>query len=212
VSQCFGYDPCLFRHSVHLQCKCDFQLAGFYPCFKMSCYGGPHFSYAGWRVGCACDRWWLFSLLWLLCLGHICFDLPCCFSGLYLSSGGVDSFVEFGAWFDLSWFEGELVIRFGFRGSMVSCIEKPRVLVTTLLSSELDGCHPYGLVWGGAYDLPGFEGELVLFLYIVYFTFLLHFLCTHLSHIASHVILACICLIMLIIVLGLVLMRCEPFC
>jgi hypothetical protein len=38
------------------------------------------------------------------------------------------------------------VIRFGFRGSMVSCIEKPRVFVTTLLSSELDGCHPYALV------------------------------------------------------------------
>jgi hypothetical protein len=128
----------------------------------MSCYGGPHFSYAGWRVGCACDRWWLFSLLWLLCLGHICFDLPCCFSGLYLSSGGVGSFVEFGAWFDLPWFEGELVIRFGFRGSMVSCIEKPRILVTTLLSSELDVCHLYDLVWGGACDLPWFEGELVL--------------------------------------------------
>jgi hypothetical protein len=38
--------------------------------------------------------------------------------------------------------------------------------------------------------------------YIVYFTFLLHFLHTHLSHFASDVILACICLIMLIIVLG----------
>jgi hypothetical protein len=38
------------------------------------------------------------------------------------------------------------VFRLGFRGSMDFCIEKPRVLVTTLLSSELDGCHPYGLV------------------------------------------------------------------
>jgi hypothetical protein len=37
---------------------------------------------------------------------------------------------------------------------------------------------------------------------IIYFAFLLHFLHTHLSHFASHVILACICLIMLIIVLG----------
>jgi hypothetical protein len=38
------------------------------------------------------------------------------------------------------------VIRFGFRGSMIFCIEKPHVLVTTLLSLELDVCHPYGLV------------------------------------------------------------------
>jgi hypothetical protein len=48
-----------------------------------------------------------------------------------------------------------------------------------------------------------FKGELVLvpcILYILFF--LLHFLHTHLSHFASHVILACICLIMLIIVLG----------
>jgi hypothetical protein len=48
-----------------------------------------------------------------------------------------------------------------------------------------------------------FEGELVLLPCILYiFSFLLHFLHTHLSHMASHVILACICLIMLIIVLG----------
>jgi hypothetical protein len=57
-----------------------------------------------------------------------------------------------------------------------------------------------------------FEGELVICLglrgsqcfgvYIVYFALLLHFLHTHLSHVASHVILAFICLIMLIIVLG----------
>jgi hypothetical protein len=45
-----------------------------------------------------------------------------------------------------------------------------------------------------------FEGELVL--YLVYFVFLLHFLHTHLSHFASPIILACICLIMLITVLG----------
>jgi hypothetical protein len=45
-----------------------------------------------------------------------------------------------------------------------------------------------------------FEGELIL--YFVYFTFLLHFLHTHLSHFASPVILACICLIMLITVIG----------
>jgi hypothetical protein len=87
ASQCFGYDPCLFRHCVHLQCRCDFQFAGFYPYFEMSCYGGPHFSCCGWRMSCACDRCWLFSLLWLLCLNHMRFDLLCCFSGLCLSCG-----------------------------------------------------------------------------------------------------------------------------
>jgi hypothetical protein len=45
--------------------------------------------------------------------------------------------------------------------------------------------------------------------YIVYFAFPLHLLHTHLSHLASPVILACICLIMLIIVVGSVVMRCE---
>jgi hypothetical protein len=63
-----------------------------------------------------------------------------------------------------------------------------------------------------ATHIAWFEGELVICLglrgswcfgvYIVYFSFLLHFLYTHLSHFASHVILACIYLIMLIIVLG----------
>jgi hypothetical protein len=63
-----------------------------------------------------------------------------------------------------------------------------------------------------ATHMARFEGELVICLglrgsrcfgvYIVYFALLLHFLHTHLSHFASNVILACICLIMLIIVLG----------
>jgi hypothetical protein len=48
------------------------------------------------------------------------------------------SFVEFGAQFDLPWFEGEVVIHLGFKGGIVFCIEKPRVLITTLLNSELD--------------------------------------------------------------------------
>jgi hypothetical protein len=49
-----------------------------------------------------------------------------------------------------------------------------------------------------AIHLAWFEGELVLLPCIfVYFTFLLHFCYTHLSHFVSHVILACICLIML---------------
>jgi hypothetical protein len=47
-----------------------------------------------------------------------------------------------------------------------------------------------------------FEGGVgAIALYIVYFIFLLYFLHTHLSHVASHVILACICLIMFITVL-----------
>jgi hypothetical protein len=63
-----------------------------------------------------------------------------------------------------------------------------------------------------AIHMAWFEGELIIFLglrgswcfsvYIVYFAFLLHFLHTYLSHFASHVILACICLIMLITMLG----------
>jgi hypothetical protein len=54
--------------------------------------------------------------------------------------------------------------------------------------------------------LPGgdwFEGELVIcFIYLYIFIFLLHFFHTHLSRLASPVILACISSIMLIIVLG----------
>jgi uncharacterized membrane protein (DUF485 family) len=48
-----------------------------------------------------------------------------------------------------------------------------------------------------------FEGELVIyFVYLYLFTFLLHFLHTHLNHLASPIILAYICSIMLITVLG----------
>jgi hypothetical protein len=53
-----------------------------------------------------------------------------------------------------------------------------------------------------AIHMAWFKGELVLYLVYCIFAFLLHFLRTHLSHFASPVILACICLIMLIIVLG----------
>jgi hypothetical protein len=52
-------------------------------------------------------------------------------------------------------------------------------------------CHPYGL-----------RGSWCFFLYIVYFSFLLYFPHTHLSHFVSPVILAYICSIMLITVLG----------
>jgi hypothetical protein len=65
------------------------------------------------------------------------------------------------------------------------------------------------LCCGGGGDLvftitmDWFEGELVICLVYVYlFSFQLHFLHTHLSYFASPVILACICLIILIIVLG----------
>jgi hypothetical protein len=47
-----------------------------------------------------------------------------------------------------------------------------------------------------------FEGELVFLPYIIYFAFLLYFLHTHISHLSSHVILSCICLIMSITMLG----------
>jgi hypothetical protein len=54
-----------------------------------------------------------------------------------------------------------------------------------------------------AIPMVWFEGELVICLvYLHLFTFLLHFLHTHLSHFASPIILACICLIMLITMLG----------
>jgi hypothetical protein len=64
------------------------------------------------------------------------------------------------------------------------------------------------LLWGGgglvfSILMAWFEEEFVLYLIYLYsFVFLLHFLHTHLSHFASPVILACICLIMLITVLG----------
>jgi hypothetical protein len=54
--------------------------------------------------------------------------------------------IEFDAWFDLSWFEGELVICLGFRGVWSFAIEKPHVLVAALFSFELGIRHPCGLV------------------------------------------------------------------
>jgi hypothetical protein len=153
--------------------------------FEMSYTCDPHFSCCGWRVGFSCYHWWLFSLLWLLCVGHMCFDLLCWFSGLCLSWG---------------W----RLVCFALASEGVWLFVL-RNLVVWLLPSWVGNwcCHPYGLVWGrvGAFSL-----------YIVYFAFLLHFPRTHLSHFASHVILACICLIMPITVLGWVVMRCEPFC
>jgi hypothetical protein len=85
------------------------------------------------------------------------------------------------------------VIHLGFRGSMIFCIEKPCVLFAALQSFELVVCLPYGLIGGGACALS-------CMIYTI--AFLLHFLHTHLSHLASPVILAGICLIMLITVVG----------
>jgi hypothetical protein len=197
--------PILFHHGVRLRCRCDFQLVDFYPYFEMSCCGGPLFPCCRWWVGYAYDRWWLFSLslLWLLCLSHMCFDLPCCFSGLYLSSGGVG---VFGWIWRLVWF----ALGSGGVWSFVL-----RNLVLFLLPSWV-----WKLVF--AIRMTWFEVELVIciglrgswwfIMYIVYFVFFLHFLHSHLSHFASLVILACIFSIMLINVLGWVVMRCEPFC
>jgi hypothetical protein len=62
------------------------------------------------------------------------------------------------------------------------------------------------LICGGNWCLPSawlvLRGSCCFFLYIVYFAFLLLFLYTHLGHVASPVIVACICLIMFITVLG----------
>jgi hypothetical protein len=53
-----------------------------------------------------------------------------------------------------------------------------------------------------AIPMAWFEGEIMICLVYLYpFTFLLHFLHTHLSYFASPVILACICLILFITML-----------
>jgi hypothetical protein len=186
----------------------------------MSCPCDPHFSYCGWRVGFVCDHWLFLLLLWLLCLGHMHFDLLCCLSGLCLSwglskliwwnivfstSGGVDVFYWVWRLIWLPWFEWELVIRLGFRRSIVFCHWE--TLSFGCCPLELENlCLPS--IWLG---LSG-SWCFCLAFYIVYLAFLLHFLHTHLSHFASHNILACICLIMRIIMLGWIVMRCEPFC
>jgi hypothetical protein len=74
-----------------------------------------------------------------------------------------------------------------------------------IFTKRLDSSHFVSL-WGSlvfAIPMAWFEGELVICLiYLYLFAFLLHFLHTRLSHFASPTILACICLIMLITVLG----------
>jgi hypothetical protein len=60
-------------------------------------------------------------------------------------------------------------------------------------SLEIDFCHSFGVVLG--------EVDVLSCIFLS-FTFFLHFLYTHLSQFASPVILACICFIMFITMLG----------
>jgi hypothetical protein len=75
-----------------------------------------------------------------------------------------------------------------------------------IFTKPLDSSQFADLGGGGNWCLPsvwlGLRGSWCFILYILYFSFRLRFLHTHLSHFASHVKLACICLIMLITVLG----------
>jgi hypothetical protein len=77
--------------------------------------------------------------------------------------------------------------------------------VTDIFTKPLDSSHLLLCRRSLVFVIPmaWFEGRLVICLgYLYLFAFLLYFLHTHLSHLASPVILACICLIMLITVLG----------
>jgi hypothetical protein len=74
--------------------------------------------------------------------------------------------------------------------------------LTDIFTKPLDSSRFADLRGGGSVFGLVCGGVGVFALFIVHFAFLLHFPHTHLSHFASHVILACICLIMLIIVLG----------
>jgi hypothetical protein len=75
-----------------------------------------------------------------------------------------------------------------------------------IFTKPFDASH-FADLWGGGgnWCLPSVwlgGGVGALSCIFVYFTFLLHFLHTHLSHFASPVILSCSCLMMLITVLG----------
>jgi hypothetical protein len=155
-------------------------VAGFYLYFEMSYCGGPYFSCWGWRVCFACDRWWLFSLLWLLCLGHMHFDLLYCLSGLCLSCGvsklnwwnlvfstswGVDIF----SWiWRLVWFalvQGEYGLLY-WETLYFSCY--PLEFETWCLPFTLLGLRGglwFALVWGGV-------GDLSCILYILLFSYI----------------------------------------
>jgi hypothetical protein len=87
----------------------------------------------------------------------------------------------------------------------IKFIDTERQLANIFIK-RLDSSHFASLRGGSlmfAIPMAWFDGELVICLiYLYLFAFLLHFLHTHLSHFASLVILACICLILLITMLG----------
>jgi hypothetical protein len=97
LCQCFVYDPCLLYHGDRFQRWHDIQLDGSTLVLRwvaVVVHIFPVVEYVQWaflvcerHVVCACDRWWLFPLLWQLCLGHMGIDLLCCLSGLCLSWG-----------------------------------------------------------------------------------------------------------------------------
>jgi hypothetical protein len=76
--------------------------------------------------------------------------------------------------------------------------------LTDIFTKPLDSSHFAALQGGLIFVIlmAWFGGGGALFCIFVSFAFLLHFLHTDLSDFASPVILACICLIMLITVLG----------
>jgi uncharacterized membrane protein (DUF485 family) len=74
-----------------------------------------------------------------------------------------------------------------------------------IFTKPLDASRFDALQGGLVFSIPmsWFEGEFVFYLvYLYLFGFLSHFLHTHLSYLASTIILACICMIMPVIVLG----------
>jgi hypothetical protein len=141
------------------------------------------------------DEWIVLVIVndysWGYCARSYVHCLALLFSGLYLCSEGVGVF---------DWVWRLLWLALVLGGVWSFAIEKLCVLFAALQSFKLGVCHPYGLIWGGACALS-------CIMYTI--AFLLHFLHIHLSHFASPDILACICLIMLVTVLGWVVMRCD---
>jgi hypothetical protein len=91
------------------------------------------------------------------------------------------------------------------KGEMKMKLIDTKRQLTDIFTKPLDSSHFASFRGSLVFAIPiaWFEGELVICLiYLYLFAFLSHFLYTHLSHFASLVILAYICSIMLIIVLG----------
>jgi hypothetical protein len=82
---------------------------------------------------------------------------------------------------------------------------KNSIFLVVIFTKPLDASH-FTALWGGlvfVIPMAWFKGEPVFYLVYFYpFTFLLHFLHTHLSYLASPIILACIWMIMHVLVLG----------